>query len=214
MATPQLVAAEGVPEPMITIQKDAPEKDAIALVGEYALHLLDVGTRLTFEKHMACDPALQKLLHEWEECLASLADEIQPVTPPPHLKRVIEAKLFDQSETPIQKVVFAKEYLLSVIAELRVSEANKEFYPTATVQNPSRMVKFQLADSDKGKIANSRKPAGKDTSRQHRQTRLAKFSGVSSVLSVVALPAGNVSRPICLFTSDQCRAPEKESVCQ
>jgi len=41
---------------------------------------LDVGTRLTFEKLRACDPALQTLLQEWEECLASLADEIQPVT--------------------------------------------------------------------------------------------------------------------------------------
>lgn len=196
------------------IQRSAPESDAIALVGEYTLHLLDVGTRLSFEKRMAFDPALQTLLQEWEECLASLADEIQPVTPPLCLKSVIEAKLFDQSEPPIHKGVSEKEYLLSVIAEARISESNEEFTLASTVQNPRRMVEFQLADNDKGKTANSPETIRKGTSGQNHQTRWPAFSKISSVSAIVALPARIVSSPKCLHTGDQCRAPHKESICQ
>ncbi len=70
------------------------DKDDISLVGEYALHLLDAGERLAFEKRLAGDPSLRALLREWDEGFVSLADQFEEVIPPPRAKSAIDARLF------------------------------------------------------------------------------------------------------------------------
>lgn len=73
-------------------------EDDIALVGEYALHLLDADERLAFETRLVDDAGLRVLLREWDEGLVSLADEIAPVAPPPRLKAGVEERLFGKTE--------------------------------------------------------------------------------------------------------------------
>ncbi|WP_291731821.1 anti-sigma factor [Leisingera sp. F5] len=74
----------------------APEdhSEDAALAGEYALHLLDAEARLTFEKRLAQEPDLRRLLREWEEQLALLAEDVKPVAPPASIKTRVEQRLF------------------------------------------------------------------------------------------------------------------------
>lgn len=74
-------------------------EDDIALVGEYALHLLDAADRLAFEDRLENEPALRALLRDWDEGLVSLADEIDEIAPPVRVKSAIDARLFG-AQTP------------------------------------------------------------------------------------------------------------------
>lgn len=77
----------------------APEdhSEDAALAGEYALHLLDAEARRAFEQRLEREPHLRQLLREWEEHLALLAEEVEPVVPPRLLKSLIEERLFPSS---------------------------------------------------------------------------------------------------------------------
>lgn len=71
--------------------------DDVALVGEYALHLLDAADRLAFERRLRDEPDLRILLREWDEGLSHLADDISPIGPPAHVKEAIDTRLFGPS---------------------------------------------------------------------------------------------------------------------
>lgn len=74
---------------------DAPEnEDDRVLAGEYALGLLSPEASAEFEARLAAEPALRQLYIWWAEDFAAMAGEIDPVTPPAHLHRRIEARLF------------------------------------------------------------------------------------------------------------------------
>lgn len=68
--------------------------DDVTLTGEYALHLMDAAQRRAFESRLSAEPALRRLLAEWDEQLVSLSDEILPQTPPPQIKARIDSVLF------------------------------------------------------------------------------------------------------------------------
>ena len=76
------------------------ENDDIALVGEYALHLMDAQERRVFDKRLADEPPLRQLLRDWDEGLISLAADIAPVAPPRALKARIDAALFGAEAVP------------------------------------------------------------------------------------------------------------------
>lgn len=69
-------------------------EDDIALAGEYALGLLAAEERRAFEARLDLEPALRRLVAEWQEGLVPLAEGIAPVTPPAELKAQIDARLF------------------------------------------------------------------------------------------------------------------------
>ncbi|WP_380057897.1 anti-sigma factor domain-containing protein [Falsihalocynthiibacter sp. SS001] len=75
--------------------------DDVALVGEYALHLLDAEARRAFEHRLAAEPQLRALLRDWDENLIPLADDFTAIPPPPRVKERIDATLF-----PAQKKSF------------------------------------------------------------------------------------------------------------
>ncbi|MCU0908589.1 MAG: anti-sigma factor [Rhodobacteraceae bacterium] len=71
---------------------DGPAPDAV-LAAEYALGLMDVAEARAFAARLDVDPALRRLVAEWEEGFAPLADAVPPVEPPPNLKARIEAAI-------------------------------------------------------------------------------------------------------------------------
>lgn len=71
-----------------------------ALAGEFALGLMEAEARRAFEQRLIREPALRAQVRAWQERLATLADEVAPVTPPPRLKAQIEARLFEAAPTP------------------------------------------------------------------------------------------------------------------
>ena len=72
---------------------DGPEDDA-ATSGEHALGLLPPAERAAFEARLASEPALRRLVAQWEEDLAGLAEDVEPIAPPAHVRRGIERRLF------------------------------------------------------------------------------------------------------------------------
>jgi len=110
-------------------------EDDIALVGEYALHLLDAQSRLAFEKRLLNDATLRRLLRDWDEGLISLADDISPVAPPAHLKGAIEARLFGAPAKPgfsWGRLFGSRGIALGLVALLAVST----YFGTALLKSP------------------------------------------------------------------------------
>lgn len=70
------------------------------LAGEYALHLLDADARRAFQARLDVDPELGRLVREWDEALAPLAEGFGEVAPPAALKRRIEGVLFAERAAP------------------------------------------------------------------------------------------------------------------
>jgi len=70
------------------------EEDDRVLAGEYALGLLDAGPAEAFEARLVREPELRALYAEWAEDLATLAEGVGDVSPPPAMQGAIEAQLF------------------------------------------------------------------------------------------------------------------------
>lgn len=68
--------------------------DDVTLAGEYALHLMDASQRRAFEARLDAEPALRRLVVEWDEQLVPLADNFADVRPPKAVKSRIDAVLF------------------------------------------------------------------------------------------------------------------------
>jgi anti-sigma-K factor RskA len=66
--------------------------DAV-LAAEYALGLMDAAVARAFAARLDTEPALRRLVAEWEEGFAPLADAVPPVDPPARLKSRIEAAI-------------------------------------------------------------------------------------------------------------------------
>jgi len=70
-----------------------PDHDKV-LAGEYALGLLPEDEAAAFEARLADEPELRAQYLAWVENFTLMADEIEPVAPPPGLRRSIETRLF------------------------------------------------------------------------------------------------------------------------
>ncbi len=64
-----------------------------AMAAEYVLRLLDVEEHAAFEVRLRDDPALRAEVTEWEAHFAKIAQDVQPVTPPSHVKASVFAAL-------------------------------------------------------------------------------------------------------------------------
>lgn len=70
-----------------------PEFEAQA--AEYALGLLEGAERAAFEARLRGDPALARLVDDWQIRFATLAEqEVAPVAPPPAVETAVMARLF------------------------------------------------------------------------------------------------------------------------
>lgn len=74
--------------------------DDVALAGEYALHLLDAEARRAFEDRLNADPALRRLVADWDAHFGLLSSDFLPVAPPALVKSRIEGVLFAQAAKP------------------------------------------------------------------------------------------------------------------
>lgn len=63
------------------------------LAGDYVLGLMPARAKARFERLMAADAELARLVAEWSERLAPIDGAAKPVTPPARVWRAIEAKL-------------------------------------------------------------------------------------------------------------------------
>jgi anti-sigma-K factor RskA len=78
---------------------DLPDRDEdAALCAEYALGLLTPEELRAFEARMAVDPAFRAQAILWTEDLATLADAVPPVTPPPAVEAALRARLFPEEK--------------------------------------------------------------------------------------------------------------------
>ncbi len=82
---------------------DMPEDD-IALAGEYVLRVLSPADEAAFEARLAKEPALRRIVAQWEDDLAKLAaDDIAPVPAPAHIRRAIDARLFPAAPEKVDR---------------------------------------------------------------------------------------------------------------
>lgn len=70
------------------------------LAGEYALGSLRGRARARFERLVERDAGLRRLVHEWQDDLAPLADETRAVAPPPRVLEAIERRIGAAREAP------------------------------------------------------------------------------------------------------------------
>ena len=75
-----------------------------ALAAEYVLGTLDSESRARFDRDMVADPALRKLVAQWERRLAPLADGVPPAEPPAGLWSKIESRLDPEPEPTYPKL--------------------------------------------------------------------------------------------------------------
>ena len=120
---------------------DDHDDDDVAVAGEYALHLLDAQARQAFEDRLKDDPALRRLVADWDKDFASLADEIAPVAPPPALKVRIEDALFAKpakAPASVWRLLigagFAAALGLAVLVVLPPAEIPDGFAPAFTAE--------------------------------------------------------------------------------
>ncbi len=67
------------------------------LAAEYALGVLDLAGRLEAQRRIAIDPEFATEVASWEETLHPMAEACGEETPPPHLRRAVEERLFGAS---------------------------------------------------------------------------------------------------------------------
>ncbi len=140
MAAAQPAETERLSDPMTSADD---HNDDAALAGEYALHLMDAQTRCAFEDRLQAEPALRRLVAEWDERFVSLADDFVPVAPPPLVKSRIDGILFADAARPASRVSlwrallgagFAAAFGLAVLAILPQVDAPDTFAPRFTAE--------------------------------------------------------------------------------
>lgn len=78
---------------------ETPERDDdIVLAGEYALGLLSEKEAAAFAARLAVEPELRAIHAAWVEDFAAMAEEVEPVAPPPAVRSRVEERLFAEQE--------------------------------------------------------------------------------------------------------------------
>jgi anti-sigma-K factor RskA len=76
----------------------SPGDDEDLLAAEYAMGLLDRETRQAVELRLSRDHAFAAVVRDWEERLAGMNDQVEPVAPPIRTAAAIEERLFGSGE--------------------------------------------------------------------------------------------------------------------
>lgn len=131
--------------------------DDIALAGEYALHLLNAEDRRAFEARMLRDPMLRILVREWDEGLVTLADEIEPVTPPRAVLSRVESVLFsDRKERAERPGGWLLGGIFGVLAASAVALALVVVLPQTRFEPTGPVYSAQLAAEDQSLVVQAR----------------------------------------------------------
>jgi len=94
---------------------ETPERDDdIVLAGEYALGLLSEDEAAAFEARLASDPELRAIHAAWAEDFAAMAEEVEPVTPPPAVRSRIEDRLFGSGDATRRPGLFQRFGLIGL----------------------------------------------------------------------------------------------------
>ena len=70
-----------------------------ALAAEYVLGTMSTRARTRFQTLLHSDPALRRIVSEWERRLTPLAGTIPDTTPPARVWRSIQRRLFDRPQS-------------------------------------------------------------------------------------------------------------------
>ncbi len=68
--------------------------DDRALAGEFVLRLMDDEMHRAFAARVAAEPELARMVRDWEEDLAGLAEAVPEVAPPPRIRQQLRTRLF------------------------------------------------------------------------------------------------------------------------
>lgn len=82
---------------MSTADNHMPEDGDAVLAAEYVLGVLDATARRSAERRLADDRAFARLVEDWQQKLAPLNDEYEPVAPPASVKAALDKRLFAQT---------------------------------------------------------------------------------------------------------------------
>lgn len=88
-----------------------PDRDDVALAGEYALGLLGGEERAAFEARLAREPQLRALVAEWNGRLSALAGEVEPVAPPERVRAALDERLSGPRPRPVPAVARRRRML-------------------------------------------------------------------------------------------------------
>ncbi|TXF11711.1 anti-sigma factor [Pelomicrobium methylotrophicum] len=89
------------------------------LAGEYVLGTLRGRARRRFERLLLEDPALRRLVEDWEMKLNALAESVPPVKPPERVWRGIRARIAPPAPTPVrwwERLAFWRGLALAAVA--------------------------------------------------------------------------------------------------
>ncbi len=107
-----------------------------ATVAEYALGLLPEAEATSFVARLNQEPALRAALANWQNDLATLTDEIDPVQPPAHLKAAVDQRLFPQATPNLwSRIGLWRGWALAATLTAAVLAA-LYFQPSETITGP------------------------------------------------------------------------------
>ncbi len=119
------------------------DEDDIALTGEYVLRLLGPEEVAEVEARLASEPALRRLVTEWQEGLATLADEVAEA-PPAALWRRIEAAA--HGSTPARRGVSPWRWLSGGLVAALLAVAVFFAIPPGPVSPPTHEAQIAAED--------------------------------------------------------------------
>jgi anti-sigma-K factor RskA len=124
-----------------------PEDPDKTLAAEYVLGTLEGDERARFAARAATEPALQQEVWVWERHLASLADEVAPLAPPPALQQKMEARLFGIAPKAglWQRLEFWRGLSIAALAALVLVIAVPRFISPSP--QPTSVAELAAADS-------------------------------------------------------------------
>ncbi|QDC08966.1 hypothetical protein FHY55_06785 [Oceanicola sp. D3] len=120
------------------------DEDDIALAGEYVLRLLVAEEVAAFEARLAAEPALRDLVTEWQEGLATLADEVAE-TPPAALWPRIEAAAYGEA-TPGRAGISPWRWLTGGLVAALIAVALFFAVPPGPVAPPTHQAQISAED--------------------------------------------------------------------
>ncbi|MBS8229136.1 anti-sigma factor [Vannielia litorea] len=119
------------------------DEDDIAVAGEYVLRLLSAEEVATFEARLAAEPALRDLVTDWQEGLATLADEVAEA-PPAALWPRIEAAAF--GEAPRRAGISPWRWLAGGLVAALIAVALFFAIPPGPVTPPTHQAQIAAED--------------------------------------------------------------------
>ncbi len=110
------------------------EQEREARAGEYVIGTLPADERTAFERDLQGDPALQAMVHAWEEGLAGLADLVPDEAPDPQVWAALERTLERMTRRDIANPAApAPDYLSLAANAAALSRSRARWRATAAV---------------------------------------------------------------------------------